>query len=194
MAKLTVKSVFAGSRREEDRESDAAITPEVYRQLKKIAHAYFQKERRSHTLVPTALVHEAFMRFATEKSVRKPGRSEILSTLARLMREILINHAKAKTCLKRGGKAVRVTLNENRMAQTTPVQEIDLLTLEDALHRLSKKDERLARLVELRYFGGLTIEETAEVLGVSTATVKRDWSFTKAWLHDEIDRKKNSQS
>lgn len=194
MAKPAAKSAFAGSQRKEDREFDTAITPEVYRRLKKIAHAYFQKEKRSHTLVPTALVHEAFMRFATEKSVRKPGRTEILSTLARLMREILINHAKAKTRLKRGGKAVQVTLNENRIAQTTPSREIDLPTLEDALNRLSEKDKRLARLVELRYFGGLTIEETAEVLGVSTATVKRDWSFTKAWLHNEIDRKKNSQS
>jgi RNA polymerase sigma-70 factor (ECF subfamily) len=168
------------------------LIPLVYDQLHRVAAMRFARERGNHTLQPTALVHEAYLRLADQRRVRWQNRAHFVGVAAHLMRRILIDHARSHRAAKRGGRSDTFTLanpiDELRAAQTqSEPAEIDVLALDDALARLTALDAQQGRIVELRFFGGLTVEETAEVLGISAATVKRDWRLAKAWLHRELD-------
>jgi RNA polymerase sigma-70 factor, ECF subfamily len=163
-----------------------ALLPLVYDELRKLAHSYLQNERPGHTLQATALVHEAYIRLVDWKNVSWQNRAHFFAVAAQLMRKILVDHARAKKAEKRGGEHQRLALDE---AVSYPARrDIDLLALDDALRSLEELDNLQANIVELRFFGGLTIEETAHALGISPATVKREWTVAKAWLHREISR------
>jgi RNA polymerase sigma-70 factor (ECF subfamily) len=160
-----------------------ALMPLVYSELRRLASQYLSREKQSHTLSPTALVHEAYLRLVNQK-VTWQNRAHFFGVAASMMRRILVDHARSHLYAKRGGGALTLTLDE---AIATPRQrEVDLLALDDALDSLAKLDERQSRMVELRFFGGLTIEETSEVMGVSAPTVKREWASARAWLYREI--------
>jgi RNA polymerase sigma-70 factor (ECF subfamily) len=169
---------------EGDREALDRLVPLVYAELKRRAGAQLARERGSHTLQPTALVHEAFLRLVDQRSARWQNRAQFFAVAAQLMRRILVDHARARAADKRGGDAVRISLDDAGDASTSP--EPDVLLLNQALERLARLDERQARVVELRYFGGLTVEEVAAVLEVSQITVKRDWAMARAWLYREL--------
>lgn len=160
------------------------LVPIVYSELRAIAAAALRRERPNHTLQPTALVHEAFLRLVDQRDVHWQNRAHFLGCAAQVMRHILVDHARAHRAEKRGGGAERVTLDDSLVA--TGVREVDVLALDEALRVLGDLNERQSRVVELRYFGGLTIEETAELLGVSTATVSNDWTIARAWLRREL--------
>lgn len=162
------------------------LLPLVERELHRIARNKMRRERPGHTLQPTALVNEAYLRLVDQRSVRWQNRAHFFAIAAALMRRILVNHARDRHRLKRGGGAVQVSLSEAVVADEQ--QWVELIELDEALDRLAGFDERACRVFELRYFGGLTAEETAEVLGVSVATVERDWKSAKAWLQREIRR------
>jgi RNA polymerase sigma-70 factor (ECF subfamily) len=169
---------------EGDREALDRLVPLVYAELKRRAGAQLARERGSHTLQPTALVHEAFLRLVDQRSARWQNRAQFFAVAAQLMRRILVDHARARAADKRGGDAVRISLDD---AGETPVSpETDVLFVHQALERLAEQDERQARVVELRYFGGLSNGEAAAVLGVSEITVKRDWAMARAWLYREL--------
>jgi len=144
-------------------------------------------ERAGHSLQATALVNEAYMRLVDVQHVNWQNRAHFLAMAARLMRRILVDYARSKNYQKRGGAAARITLDEMNMAGIEPNR--DLVALDDALNELAKVDERKGKVVELRFFGGLTVEETADVLGVSVETVMRDWKLAKAWLLKELQRR-----
>lgn len=152
----------------------------VYPELRKIADAYLRRERSNHTLQPTALVHEAFMRLQSAGQLRFDGRKQFYALAAQLMRRILVDHARGARAQKRGGGAAKVPLDG--LAAYDPRAADEFLVLHDALDRLAKFDARKAKVIELRYFGGLTLEETAEVVGVSTATAQREQRLAEAWL------------
>jgi RNA polymerase sigma factor (TIGR02999 family) len=158
-----------------------ALMPLVYDELRRIAARYVSRERPGQTLTATALVNEAFVRLASERRRPFAGRTHFLAIAALSMRQILVQRARARRALTRGGRPERVTLDERLLASDP--QSIDVLALDEALSRLQTLDAEQSRIVELRYFGGLTIEETAEVVGVSPATVKRQWTMARAWLH-----------
>lgn len=158
------------------------LMPLVYAELHRLAASYLKRERRGHTLQATALVNEAYMLLVDQTRVEWQNRAHFLGIAARLMRRILVDHARRRRADKRGGGARRVTLDETLLADGEG-HDLDLVALDGALRELAETDERLGRLVELRYFGGLTIDETAEVLEVSPATVKRDWVTARAWLY-----------
>jgi RNA polymerase sigma-70 factor, ECF subfamily len=160
------------------------LIPVVYQELKRLARDYMRRENPSHTLQTTALVHEAYLKLVRQKDVNWQGRAHFIGVAAQLMRRILIDHAKGRLRGKRGGERVVVPLNE--ALTFSPERSHELLKLDEALERLSKLDARQSRIVELRFFGGLSIEETAEFLGISQKTVKRDWSVAKAWLRCEL--------
>ncbi len=160
------------------------LLPHVYGELRRIAGRYVRRERQGGTLQATALVHEAYVRLAKDTDLSFENRAHLLGIAARAMREILVERARARGAQKRGGRDVRVTLDEGMLADE--VQQVDTLALHTALERLAALDPQQARIVELRFFGGLSIEETAEVLGVSPATVKRGWAVARAWLYREI--------
>lgn len=162
------------------------LAPLIYDELRRLARGYLRHERPGHTLQPTALVHEAFLRLIDQSQVNWQNRAHFFGAAARLMRQILINHAEARRAAKRGGAAERVPLDGVDRFAAAP--EIDLAALDEALRRLERLDPQQGRIVELRYFGGLTVEEIAEVIGVSPATVKRDWSLARAWLRRELSR------
>jgi RNA polymerase sigma factor (TIGR02999 family) len=150
-----------------------------------------RRERSSHTLQPTALVHEAFLRLVDEE-LHLENRAHFFGVAAQAMRQILVEHARARHALKRGGEAQKLSLDE---AMDQPEErEVDLMALDDALNDLARFDPRQARIVELRYFAGLTIEETARLLGISPAMVKREWNLARAWLHREISSVSNLES
>lgn len=161
------------------------MLPVVYEELHRLAERYLSRERPGHTLQPTALVHEAYLRLVDQRRVDWRNRAQFLGLAASMMRRILVNHARDRAAGKRGGGAEAVSLG--LMEAVAGVEEIDLIALEDALGRLGAQDERKGRVVELKFFGGLTIEEIAEVLGVSGATVEREWAFARAWLFDAIE-------
>jgi RNA polymerase sigma factor (TIGR02999 family) len=167
-----------------DREALDRLLTAVYDELRSLAAAYLRAERPSHTLQPTALVHEAYMRLIDQRSVDWKNRAQFFGLAAQMMRRILVNHAEAKAAEKRGGGADRVTLND--AMNVSERQEVDVIAVDQALSRLAELDERQAQIVELRFFAGLTVEEIAEILGVSSPTVKRDWSMAKAWLKREL--------
>lgn len=161
-----------------------ALVPVVYAELHDLAVHYMRGERDSHTLQPTALVHEAYMRLVDQRNASWQNRSHFFGIAAQAMRRILVDHARRKRASKREG-GERVTLDES--VAEAPQRSVDLIALDDALLKLAALDPRQARVVELRYFGGLDIEQTAESLGISPATVKRDWTFARAFLQREMD-------
>jgi RNA polymerase sigma factor (TIGR02999 family) len=170
-----------------DREALDALTPLVYDELRRLAKSYLRRERPDHTLDGTALVHEAYMRLVDQRNVEWRNRNHFFALAAELIRRILVDHARARIAAKRGGSSVKLSLDE----ALAPADEKDLniLALDDALVALAKADPQQSRIVELRYFAGLTIEETADVMEISPATVKRDWTIAKAFLKREMLRK-----
>ncbi|MGE3108133.1 MAG: sigma-70 family RNA polymerase sigma factor [Phycisphaerales bacterium] len=167
----------------EERAVDVLL-PVVYDELRRIAERCLRRERPDHTLQTTALVHEAYMKLVDQRQTQWQNRAHFYAIAAQAMRRILVNHAKGVNRVKRGGKRARVPLDDS--LAVAPEPDIDLVALDEALARLAAIDARKSRLVELRFFGGMSIEETAEVLGVAPATVKRDWNFARAWLYREL--------
>jgi RNA polymerase sigma factor (TIGR02999 family) len=160
----------------------------VYDELRRLAASALRHERSDHTLQPTALVHEAYLRLADEPTARWENRSHFMAVAARAMRRILVDHARKHTAAKRGSGAVRLSLDDLERAAANPGDDVDLVALDDALGRLASLDPRQARIVELRFFGGLSVEETAVVVNSSARTVKRDWQVARAWLKREMAR------
>lgn len=157
----------------------------MYGDLRQLAHGYLRRERLGHSLPPTALVHEVYLRLIEQTRVRWCNRAHFFAIAARAMRRILVDHARTRVAAKRGHGST-VPFDEESVADATALAAIDIVALDDALRRLSARDERQGRLVELRFFGGLTVEETAETLGVAPITVKRDWALARAWLYREL--------
>ncbi len=167
-----------------DKEALDKLMPVVYDELRRQAARYLRREQAGHTLQTTALIHEAYVRLVDQRNVQWQNRAHFFGIAAQMMRRILVDHARTKKRAKRGGSDVKVSLAD----ATIPVKErdLDVVALDEALTRLAAIDEQQSRVVELRFFSGLTVEETAEVMGISPATVKRDWSMAKAWLHREL--------
>jgi RNA polymerase sigma-70 factor, ECF subfamily len=164
---------------------DAAVAaddllPIVYGELRRLAASYLRHERQGHTLQPTALVHEAYVRLLDQRKVDWSNRAQFMGLAAVMMRRILVNHARDRAAAKRGGGAEHVPLT--LAGEGIGTAEVNLLDLHEALERLSEMDQRKARIVEMKFFGGFTTEEIAETLGVSPPTVERDWKFVRAWL------------
>jgi RNA polymerase sigma factor (TIGR02999 family) len=157
------------------------LMPLVYNELRRIAARYLHSERSGHTLQTTALVHEAYLRLVDETHIQWKGRAHFFGVAATLIRNILVDHARTQKALKRGGGANKLSLEEAFTMQGAA--DPDILAVDDALQRLGRIDEQQARIVELRFFTGLTIEETAEVLQISVSTVKRDWVLAKTWIY-----------
>jgi len=162
----------------------AELTPLVYEELRRLAHHYMEGERPGHTLQTTALVNEAYLRLADQTNPNWQSRAHFFAVAARAMRGILVNYAKSNRAQKRGGGAVRIELDE--AAILSPEQSKEIVDLHEALERLATLNSRKARVVELKYFGGLNHDEIAEVMKISTVTVRRDWMFAKTWLYDEL--------
>lgn len=160
------------------------LLPIVYDELRRQAARYLRQELPGHTLQTTALIHEAYIRLIDQRNVQWQNRAQFFGIAAQLMRRILVDHARTKKRVKRGGSNLRVSLNE--ALAVTKGSEVDLIALDQALDKLAEIDPQQSRVVELRFFSGLSVAETAEVLDISPATVKRDWSVAKAWLYREI--------
>ncbi len=174
--------------RELGHEGDAldALLPVVYGELRQVAERQMRRERFDHTLQPTALVHEAYVKLSRLDRIKWANRAQFFAIAARVMRRVLVDHATARRAAKRGGGRERVALDEESLALGSKEDAENILSLHDALSGLERLEPRLSRIVECRYFAGLTIEETAEALDVSSATVKRDWAVARAWLHREL--------
>ena len=170
--------------REGDQAALEALLPLVYDELRRLARSYLHRERSNHTLQSTALVHEAYLRLVDQKTVSWQNRAQFFGIAAQMMRRILVDHARGRLAEKRGAGVCNVTLEEGLVGAGR--QEVDLLAIDEALQALSKLDPQQGRIVELRFFSGLSIEETAAVLAISPATVKRDWAMAKSWLNREI--------
>ena len=170
-----------------DEDALAQLMPLVQNELHRLAHRYMAGERPGHQLQTTALVNEAYLRLVDSSRVRWQGRAHFFAVSAQLMRRILVDAARARAKLKRGGDVIQVSLDEAAVIPTEP--GADLIALDEALTTLAAFDERKSQVVELRFFGGLTVEETAEVLRVSSATVMRDWELAKVWLLRELEKK-----
>jgi RNA polymerase sigma factor (TIGR02999 family) len=160
-----------------------AVVPLVYEELRRVAHGYLRKERSDHTLQSAALVHEAYLRLEKQGAAKFENRSHFLAICAQLMRQILVDYARARRANKRNG-GERVTLDG--MAFKT--RAVDMIALDDALNELARLDPQQARIVELRFFGGLSIEEASDVLNVSPMTVKRNWASARLWLHRQVSK------
>src|ERR1051325_4217359 len=194
-----------------DKEALDQLMPIVYEELRRQAARYLRKERPGHTLQTTALIHEAYVRLVDQHHLQLQNRAQFFGIAAQLMRRILVDHARTKNRVKRGGSNVKVSIDDatfavigqdlddvaldeelQRLAEIDDAtfavkgQDLDVVALDEALQRLAEIDAQQSRVVELRFFSGLTVEETAEVMGISKATVKRDWSMAKAWLHREL--------
>ena len=174
-----------------NREAASELMPIVYDELRKLAGRYMRRERTDHTLQATALVHEAYLKLVQQQEANWQSRAHFFGIAAQVMRHILIDHARGHTSEKRGGGKRPVPLEEGLIF--TPEKSLELLRLDESLQRLAELDPRQGRVVELRFFGGLTVEETADVLGVSPKTVKREWSMAKAWLHGDMKRSHGDQ-
>ena len=170
----------------QDERALAELMPLVYDELRRLARGYLGRERRAFTLQPTALVNEAYLRLLKDRKQDWRTRAQVIGIAAMAMRQILIEAARARNARKRGGELARVTLDEGLIADHA--RTVDVLAVDDALHKLATIDAEQARLVELRFFGGLTVEESAAALGISPATVKRHWAVARAWLQREIAR------
>jgi RNA polymerase sigma factor (TIGR02999 family) len=170
-----------------DRGALDEMVPLVYEELHRLAAHYLGAERSNHTLQPTALVHEAYLRLINQRQVDWRNRAQFMGVAAGIMRRILINHARDRAVSKRGGSREQVSLSLVEASAAGP--QVELIDLEEALERLNVLDARKARVVELKFFGGLTMDEIAEVLDISRATAEREWSFARAWLFDALDGK-----
>jgi RNA polymerase sigma factor (TIGR02999 family) len=186
MSEPTVQSVseLLAMWRAGDEESLSRLVPLVYNTLRRLAHHHLRNERPGHTLQTTALVHEAYLCLAKQEPMEFENRAHFYAVCAQIMREILVQYARRKKAAKRGGGVYNVAL-DNALA-VAERRSVDLIALDDALKGLATLDLQQARIVELRFFGGLSIEDTARVLSMSPATVKRHWTTAKAWLHNEI--------
>lgn len=167
-----------------DKNAFNELMPLVYDPLRRVARGYLRRERRDHTLQSAALVNEAYLRMLGDSDIRFSGKSHFFALAAQVMRHILVEHARRHRAAKRGGGVYKVELDQ--AGELGKSDSFDLVALDDALRELSKFDPQQERIVELRFFGGLSIEETAEVLRISTATVKRDWTTARLWLYREI--------
>ena len=175
-----------------DHEALDKLLPLVNAELRQLARRYMRRENPGHTLQTSALVNEAFLRLIDQKRVRWQNRAHFLGIAAQLMRRILIDHARKHHYAKRGGGAVKVSLDEAAAATTSRAAE--LLAVDEALEKLTAMDARKGRIVELRFFGGLNLEETAEVMGISSPTVQREWRAAKAWLHRMLTDEKSDET
>jgi RNA polymerase sigma factor (TIGR02999 family) len=174
-----LEQLKAGDSRAADR-----LLPLVYDEFRALARHYLAQERMNHTLQPTALVHEAYLKLVDQTRVDWQGRSHFFAVAAQAMRRILVDHARSRQREKRGGGRPRVTLDE--AVALSPQKDEDVLALDEALEKLAALDARQAKVVELRFFGGMSVEEVAEALGVSKRTVEGDWTFARAWLSREL--------
>jgi len=179
-----------------DAQASDSLVRLVYAELRRQARIALRREGEGHTLQPTALVHEAWLRLGDQHDARWESRTQFFAIAAQTMRRVLLDHARTRRALKRGGGAVQVTLGGAdraganagaRAAENAPLDAVDVIALDDALKRLAELDPQKARLVDLRYFAGLSIPEAAEVLGVSTATVGREWAIARMWLRRELE-------
>jgi RNA polymerase sigma factor (TIGR02999 family) len=162
------------------------LIPAVYDELRRIAHHHMRNEKSDHTLQTTALVNEAYLRLVSMDDVRWQDRIHFFAISSRLMRRILVDFARSRQYQKRGGKMQHITFDENLLV--SPEKELDLVKLDDALTLLSEEDERKSKVVEMRFFGGMSVDETAEALGISSVTVMRDWKFAKFWLLNQMSK------
>lgn len=169
-----------------NRSAESRLVPLVYDELRRLARGYMRGERPDHTLQPTALVHEAYLRLIGQRGIAWQSRAHFFGVAAGLMRRILVDHARAHRAEKRGGHELKITLDEALVF--TEEKSTELLAVDEALNRLTERDARQGSVVELRFFGGLSDEEAAKVLGISTRTVKRDWHVARAWLYKEISK------
>lgn len=169
-----------------DRAALDELLPLVYGELRRIADRYLKHERTDHTLQPTALVHEAYLRLVDQRDVEWQNRAHFFGVAAQMMRRILVDHARAQQTAKRGSGGIKVSLED--VLEISEEQIDNMLALDEALKALEKIDPQKSRIVELRFFGGLSIEETAEALGIGTATVIRQWRMAKAWLYNEVSK------
>jgi RNA polymerase sigma factor (TIGR02999 family) len=167
-----------------DQEALGKLIPMVYDELRRQAAGYLRRERSGHTLQPTALIHEAYLRLINQQNIDWQNRAHFYAIAARLMRQILVDHARKRQATKRGGSDLKIPLEEAMVISSG--RDVDLVALDEALTRLAALDPQQSRIVELRYFSGLSVEETAEALGVSSRTVRRDWNVAKAWLRQQI--------
>jgi len=179
-------TALLGEWQDKSREVEAVLFPLVYNELRKIARSHLRTERSDHTLQPTALVNEAYLRLVDQERVEWQGRAHFFGIASQMMRRILVDHARRKNAIRRGADVNKVTLDEAFVSGEA--DSVDVAALDDALADLAEIDPDQARLVELRFFGGLTIEETAEVLEVSPATVKREWAVARAWLYRALKK------
>lgn len=170
-----------------DEAAASKLMPVVYNELRRLAGAYMRRERVDHTLQATALVHEAYIKLIDQRSVNWQSRAHFFGVSAQLMRRILIDHARGHTREKRGGDAKKVSLDDVFLFAEQQADE--LIAVDDSLNQLAKIDPRQARVVELRFFGGLSVEEAADVMGISPKTVKREWSVAKAWLAADLKQR-----
>ncbi|MCI0389601.1 MAG: sigma-70 family RNA polymerase sigma factor [Acidobacteria bacterium] len=169
-----------------DKSALEQLMPLVYEELRRLAQRHLRRERAGHTLQTTALVHEAYLRLIDQKEVQWQNRAHFFAVAAQMMRRILVDYARSRRFAKRGGDVYRVSLDEAMVVSDE--RAADVIALDEALTSLAEFDERMSRMVELRFFCGLNIEETAELLGVSPGTVMRDWTMAKAWLQREINK------
>jgi RNA polymerase sigma factor (TIGR02999 family) len=166
--------------------AESRLLPLVYDELRRVAAGYMRRERPGHTLQATALVHEAYIQLVDQTRVTWRNRAHFFAVAAQLMRRILVDHARSRNAQKRGGPAPKLALEE--AVGLLDRRDVALEALDDALTALAQLDPRQGRIVELRFFGGLTVEETAEVIGISPATVEREWRMARAWLHSQLQR------
>lgn len=171
-----------------DRKALEAILPLMYDELRRLARYHLRQQRPNHTLQTTALVHEAYLRLAQEEKLEVESRAHFLGIAAQLMRWILVDYERNRRAAKRGAGVTRLTLDDVAVPGS-PGQDVDILALDEALDRLAKMDPKQSQIIELRYFGGLSIEDTSEFLGISPATVKRSWASARAWLLREMSRR-----
>jgi len=169
-----------------DRNAVDILLPVIYDELRKLAANYLRRERPDHTLQPTALVHEAYLRLVDQTRVNWQNRAHFFGVAAQIMRRLLVDHARRHNAEKRGQNFQKISLDEN--VDRAVERSTRMIALDDALTALAEADEQKARVVELRYFGGLSIEETARVMGVTPTTIKRHWRFAKAWLHGAMQK------
>lgn len=187
MAAQEVTQLLLDWSQEGNRAALDSLTPLVYDELRRLAGAYLRRERTDHTLQSTALVHEAYMKLIDQKNVQWQNRTHFFGVAAQMIRRILVDHARSHHAAKRGAGLAQLSLDD---ALSVPGQQrdVNLMALDDALAELEKLDPQQSRVIELRYFAGLSIEETAEVMSISAATVKREWSTARAWLFRELSQ------
>jgi RNA polymerase sigma-70 factor (ECF subfamily) len=184
----TLLNRFAGG----DQEAAAQLVPLIYAELHRLAIRRLRRERPGHTLQATALVHEVYLKLAGQPNARWKNRTQFFAVASQLMRRILVDYARTQQRIRRGGRREKVSLDE--VLLVAPDRSDELLAIHESLSRLEEMDSRQGRIVELRYFGGLTVDETAEVLGVSPKTVMREWNMAKAWLYGELKERQRDDA